>query len=401
MFSLSTLALLGAAQGAILIFAVLGVGHGNRRANRALAAFIAVLSLRLFVLALEYQAEGALQYRGLYLVLHFSYAIGPLLYLYVRLLVEPQWRLRWRHALHLLPVPVAALLLLPGGPLLPGDLQAYNGFEDLPQVVQRRVLLVSIPVFISLACYSLRSFYRLRSYRRRIREQFSALESINLNWLRTLVVLCLVAALLTILTDLYRLYHLSMEMPRAVFSVVASVMLIYYIGLRGLRQPLIFEQDSREAEPLQADAGGDSSRTEERAGTLSSTGEASSPAPAKYQNSGLSDEQIEAIWRRLENCMAEQKPFLQAGIKLADLARLVGTRPNYLSQTINSRSQASFFDYVNNFRIEYASSLLLEQGDMSISEVAMASGFNSQNVFNSHFKKKTGFTPSQYRKKKQ
>ncbi len=295
-------------------------------------------------------------------------------------------------------MPVAALLLLPGGPLLPGDLQAYNGFEDLPQVVQRRVLLVSIPVFISLACYSLRSLYRLRSYRRRIREQFSALESINLNWLRTLVVLCLVVAVLTVLTDLYRLYHLSMEMPRAVFSVVASVMLIYYIGLRGLRQPLIFEQDAGEAEPVQKEPvrQGNSAELSADGGEAS---EQSSPAPAKYQNSGLSDEQIDAIWRRLENCMAEQKPFLQAGIKLADLARLVGTRPNYLSQTINSRSQASFFDYVNNFRLEYASGLLRSCQEMSISEVAMASGFNSQNVFNSHFKKKTGSTPTQYRKK--
>ncbi len=59
-----------------------------------------------------------------------------------------------------------------------------------------------------------------------------------------------------------------------------------------------------------------------------------------------------ALWLKLGELMQQQKPYLQASIKLADLAKQVHTRPNYLSQVINSRAGESFFDYINRHRIK-------------------------------------------------
>ena len=152
MYLLREIALLGAAQGVMLSLAILTIEHGNRGANRVLSAFIGVLSLRLLVIALEYQAADGARYPGFtYALLHLSYAIGPLLYFYTRLLVEPQWRLRPRQLLHFLPVVVAAMLLTAGGPVPGSDVSGYASFEALPAALQSRVALASAPVFVSLA----------------------------------------------------------------------------------------------------------------------------------------------------------------------------------------------------------------------------------------------------------
>jgi len=77
MYVLREIALPGAAQGVMLSLAIQTIEHGNRRANRVLSAFIGVLSLRLLVIALEYQAADGARYPGFtYALLHLNYAIG-------------------------------------------------------------------------------------------------------------------------------------------------------------------------------------------------------------------------------------------------------------------------------------------------------------------------------------
>ncbi len=382
---MATLAQLGAAQGLMLVFAVLSVGHGNRGANRVLALFIGVLSLRLFLLALEYQSFHVGRFNAaVFSLLHLSYAIGPLLFFYVRLLTVPGNRLAWRDVWHLLPIPLAGLMLLPGGPILTVDVSQYGHFNQLPDHIRTKVILASTPVFLSLGVYSALCLRLLRRYHRSIRERFSALESINLGWLKMLAWFCLTIAAFSFFGELYRAFALLDIGPRSAYSVVFSVALIYYMGLRGLRQPLIFDQ-TRQSEPQLPEV--EVHTDDEYHGE-------------KYQKSGLSEQQLDSIWRKLQVCMDVSAPYLQAGIKLADIARMIGTRTNYLSQTINTRAGESFFDFVNRHRVEYAKSLLLAERDMTVSEVAMRAGFNSQNVFNGHFKKREGITPTQFRKNK-
>lgn len=387
MYSIFTVALLGAAQGLMLLLSILSIDYGNRRANRILAAFIAVISLRLFLISLEYQSSVVgHDYDVLFVLLHLSYALGPLLFFYVRLLVEPNWQLRRQQLWHFVPVLIAALVLLPGGPVIDIDTSQYASFDNLPAYLQSRIALASTPVFISLVIYSVLALRVIRPYQLAIKEQFSALESINLNWLKVLVWFCLVIAAMSFVTELYRAISGGGLGPRAAYSVIFSVLLIYYIGLMGLRQPLIFDQGER-------------SRSSAAVSSVAETATESDPVEAKYQKSGLGDDKINQLWDKLGQLMAEQEPYLQPGIKLAELARLVNTRPNYLSQAINSRAGQSFYDYINHHRIERAKTLLLAQPDAAVSEIAMATGFNSQNVFNGHFKKQLGLTPTQYRKR--
>lgn len=57
-------------------------------------------------------------------------------------------------------------------------------------------------------------------------------------------------------------------------------------------------------------------------------------------------------------------------------------------------------DFVRDLRLEHACKLFVDSPDMSVSEVATASGFSNLTVFGRDFKRKYGVTPTNYRKQK-
>lgn len=97
--------------------------------------------------------------------------------------------------------------------------------------------------------------------------------------------------------------------------------------------------------------------------------------------------------------MRQQQLYLDPSLTMPKLAASIGVSPNYLSQTLNSFYQVSFFDYVNGMRVEFAKALLADENKqgMSIIDIAMESAFNSRSTFYAAFKQSVGMTPAQYR----
>lgn len=120
----------------------------------------------------------------------------------------------------------------------------------------------------------------------------------------------------------------------------------------------------------------------------------------KYAKSGLDAAQLEEFKRRLETMMQSDKAFLRSDLTLPILAAAVGCSVNHLSQVINSGFGMSFFDYLNQHRIEYAKNLLGEFSGHknAILNVAFAAGFNSNSAFYTAFKKCVGQTPAHFRR---
>ena len=123
--------------------------------------------------------------------------------------------------------------------------------------------------------------------------------------------------------------------------------------------------------------------------------------PEKYSTSALADEKIEEILPKLEHLMDEEKVYLDADLNLQQLAKKAGIHYNYLSRIINEKFGLSYNDYVNRYRIEEAKRMLAdpEHSGKTILDIAYDTGFYSKSVFNTAFKKLTGMTPSQYRKR--
>lgn len=119
----------------------------------------------------------------------------------------------------------------------------------------------------------------------------------------------------------------------------------------------------------------------------------------KYAKSGLNGQQLTEYKTRLAEIMQSEQVFLQPDMTLPKLAQTVGCSVNHLSQVINAGFEMSFFDYLNNFRIEHAKALLAESEGQNgaVLNVAFTVGFNSNSAFYAAFKKCVGQTPAQYR----
>jgi len=120
----------------------------------------------------------------------------------------------------------------------------------------------------------------------------------------------------------------------------------------------------------------------------------------KYAKSGLSSEQMRMYKGRLEQIMQTQQAYLRPDLTLPRLAETVSCSVNHLSQVINSGFGMSFFDYLNQYRIEHATGLLSKFDGQSIAilNIAFTVGFNSNSAFYAAFKKCVGQTPAQYRR---
>lgn len=105
------------------------------------------------------------------------------------------------------------------------------------------------------------------------------------------------------------------------------------------------------------------------------------------------------INNNLESVIVENRYYQDNTLTLQKLAQLLGTNRQYLSNYINQEKHVSFYDYINDFRLEEAKRLLesKDEGNKhSVEEISLMSGFNSYITFLRSFKKKYGQTPLQY-----
>jgi AraC-like DNA-binding protein len=83
-------------------------------------------------------------------------------------------------------------------------------------------------------------------------------------------------------------------------------------------------------------------------------------------------------------------------LSLAKVAKAVDTSANYFSEKFKEAVGINFVKYVARARYEKAATLL-SNGNLRVSEIAFAAGFQSLSQFNRIFKKLSGKSPSEYR----
>ena len=83
-------------------------------------------------------------------------------------------------------------------------------------------------------------------------------------------------------------------------------------------------------------------------------------------------------------------------IPLDGIAAEFHLTPQYLAKLYSKKTGQFLMDYLREYRLEQAKKLLMK-GDMSVSEVAMNTGFDNFSYFSTLFKKETGMSPQQYR----
>ena len=118
----------------------------------------------------------------------------------------------------------------------------------------------------------------------------------------------------------------------------------------------------------------------------------------RYQNSGMNREELEENLKKITALFTDKKMLSDPLISLERLSRTLQISDRALSETINRMCGLNFNDFLNKYRIEYATELIREDESRKILDIAYEVGFNSKTTFNSSFKKFTGQTPSEYKK---
>ena len=118
----------------------------------------------------------------------------------------------------------------------------------------------------------------------------------------------------------------------------------------------------------------------------------------RYVNKQLQGKQATQIQRQLHALMIEKQCFANPSLKLQEVAQEINTTPHLLSQVLNDHLGKSFPEFINEYRVKAACDLLHQPHNLTMEGVGKEVGFRSKSAFYAAFKKYKHLTPSQFAK---
>lgn len=118
----------------------------------------------------------------------------------------------------------------------------------------------------------------------------------------------------------------------------------------------------------------------------------------KYAVSKVTGIDVESIILRLRKIMTEHELYKEENITLRAVAERMNVNFQQLSEILNKDIKKNFNTYINEFKVEEAKRLLVEEPELPVIRIAFMVGFNSLRTFNRAFSKNTGYTPIDFRK---
>jgi AraC-like DNA-binding protein len=371
----NTIIWLGTLQGFILS-GLLFFSKRNRQSNRLLAKLIFLMALACLNICIF--QTGLIHTSGIVATLHvlipmvIVMPMGPLIYFYIRSLLEPGFKMTTKQRLHFWPiiidlVPCISALIFFAGVLLGviyPDAEPWGIFIDHYNVYS------DIPRWLSVTAYVGLSAKFLVELKRKTNNQLNG-QAVNFKWLQQFVRIFLVfqciwlVYLVPYVIPRYTNYILDTFRWYPVF-VPLSVM-IYWLGIKGYILSFQQETATRKATPLHS--------------TLS---------PATIKESVL----------LLQKAMQEDRLYLNPQLNLATLAKHTGIAQKIISAILNQNLQKSFNEFINEYRVEAFKKKLREEelNNLTMAGIATECGFNSQATFQRTFKEFTGLSPSEFKK---
>lgn len=117
----------------------------------------------------------------------------------------------------------------------------------------------------------------------------------------------------------------------------------------------------------------------------------------KYARSLLIGVDRNILRENLIQLMEKDFLYRDEELGLGDLADELALSTHQVSEFLNQELGKNFSVFVNDYRVAEACSLLTQEPDKSILDIAYSVGFRTKSSFNRAFQKHTGATPSEYR----
>lgn len=336
-------------QSLVFILFLLTDKGPKKLSNRLLAAFLFLLGLQMAIIMLVPWLEdpGFMESWGCI----FGFNYGPIIFFYTSSLIYRDFKFKAQFLLHFMPT-----ILLTGG--------AISGYPMCGKF--------GWMIYLFLITYVAISVRNIFQYQKVVQQTQSATAAINLQWLQwTIIIFSLI-----LLGDILDQYVFSMDLYPGVSLVhLGLLFLVNGMFFKGIRQPQIFLGIRKEDQSFLV----------------------KEETPTEKKLDEKSNEQLQILLTHLD----KEKPYLNPELTLKELAEAIDIPPRQLSQLVNQHLGQNFMSPINSKRIELAMQLLMHPKDpkVTILEVMYDVGFNSKSSFNTLFKKKTGMTPSAFKRK--
>ena len=342
---------------------------GNRRNNRLLGFLFLIFSLSLvdFIVRVS---EIPIKYPLIHLIDDgFFFLYGPIIYFYVKGVVYRDFELLFKNVIHVIPFIAYFSYICYHLFLLDAGTQDEVFTEIASSGLPKWFLLLMLSFYAHILCYLWFSWKSIEDYQSYIKDAFSSIERINLEWLDFMVKAFALITVVAMINNIVPIFETPvMQYASLILLMIISFVFINRVIVKALNQPAIFSGI-----------------------TLAST--------KKYASSNLSPRELSMYKTKLIDLMEEGKVYLNPELSSKELAGKMNISTKYLSQLINQGFNKNFFDFVNTYRCEEVKRLL-NQNDRkrTISEAMYEAGFNSKSSFNKEFKKLTGKTPSEFKR---
>ncbi|MDI5888079.1 helix-turn-helix domain-containing protein [Flavobacterium yafengii] len=358
----------------LMAFFLLTVKTENKLANRLFAWFFIISAIDLSGFFVTDYIQDYLD------LMIFRWTICllamPLFYLYVLSVCYSDFRLKWKHLVHLLPILLVNLVFIPRLYLASNsDMKLLSAdLEHMPEIYLIQILIEFQYVF-----YIVSAFLILKKYREIYLENYTNPSTSTYKYLFQMTNVFLIAHGLVALKNLLR-YSDYRQMFLWLNVVVGSVALFItcWLVMKALNHPELFR--------------GINSR-------LQLTKDILPEVEEKTASKNVQDDAISSQISILKQYMAQKEPFLDPSLTIQELANQIDIPVRDLSVLINHHMDQHFFDFVNEYRIQKAMGILKDQSrsQLTVLEILYEVGFNSKSSFNTSFKKHTNLTPTAYR----
>lgn len=249
------------------------------------------------------------------------------------------------------------------------DIQKFYISPEWPyRVFNKSIQIYSIIVMI----WFLR---KLNAYQANIQNFYSNLERVDFGWLKYLAWTIIAAYSTTLVVWFF--YHLSLiNNVRIPYLLISISLLLSFIWMiyNGLKQYTL----ANFSEPAHA-----------------------SEEVRKYATSSLSSSDAALLFQKIELLFENETIYQNQDLKVQDIAKRLMVTNHNISQSLNEIAGKTFYEYVNDYRLQYFQNQLAnpQKKQFTILALGMESGFSSKATINRVFKNRIGETPKEYQQR--
>lgn len=371
---ISIFTFIGIALSLLLIISMLTNNKGNLIANMCLSLVFLILIFSVCNSGIFYYTNLVYRFpHVIMLPMLFLPLVGPLFFIYIKLLVDGKHFLNLKIILHFLPALIYLVYQIPflsqhGDRKLVYINQFMTNTIDIKSKTETSIVL-SLTI-IQITIYFILSLRHISEFEAYLKSIYSY-EKIDFMWIKRFIFAVLFTFLnVGVFLALMKFLNLSLKTAYRPLPLVV-VSFLCYLTYHAMRQSnvmidsnlrnIIFEENS----------------------TIL-----------------LNKSEIDCIVKKINKAMEVEKYFTEPSLSLPDLASKLGVLRNQLSFVINNQFGETFCDFINRHRVKEAKRQILESKNHSFNllNIAMNVGFNSKTAFNVNFKKFTNISPSEYKK---